>query len=66
MERYGESFEPNLEHEPQEEKRLTREMLFLAEQATQGTMKALPGQEWAFHYPVTPEERTEKLQGLLD
>lgn len=44
----------------------TREMLFLAEQAAEGGMKVLPGKEWSFHYPIKPEVRAEKLQGLMN
>ena len=46
--------------------KLTREMLYLAEQAAEGELKALPGGEWALHYPAPEETRAEKLQGLLD
>jgi len=46
--------------------KLTREMLFLAEQAAEGKLKVLPGKEWSLHYPASPEVRVEKLQGLLD
>ncbi len=45
--------------------KLTREMLFLAEQAAEGKLKVLPGKEWSLHYPVDPATRAEKLQGLL-
>ncbi len=50
---------------PKKSPKLTREMLFLAEQATEGRLKVLPGKEWALHYPVDPATRAEKLQGLL-
>lgn len=46
--------------------KLTREVLFLAEQAAEGRLKVLPGEEWALHHPVDEQERAEKLQGLLD
>ncbi|MBI4434569.1 transglutaminase domain-containing protein [Candidatus Uhrbacteria bacterium] len=46
--------------------KLTREVLFLAEQAAEGRLKVLPGEEWALHHPVAEQERAEKLQGLLD
>lgn len=46
--------------------KLTREMLFLAEQAAEGRLKVLPGKDWALHYPVESEDRSEKLQGLLE
>jgi len=45
--------------------KLTREMLFLAEQAVEGKLKVLPGKEWSLHYPVDSATRAEKLQGLL-
>lgn len=45
--------------------KLTREMLFLAEQAAEGKLKVFPGKEWSLHYPVDPGIRAEKLQGLL-
>ncbi len=46
--------------------KLTREILFLAEQAAEGRLKVLPGEDWALHYPAEPGERAEKLQGLLE
>ncbi|HTE48455.1 MAG TPA: transglutaminase domain-containing protein [Candidatus Paceibacterota bacterium] len=46
--------------------KLTREMLFLAEQAAEGKIKVLPGKQWALHYPADQATRTEKLQGLLN
>ena len=46
--------------------KLTREMLFLAEQAAEGRLKVLPGGEWALHHPADEHSRAEKLQGLLD
>ncbi len=57
------------ESPPQEEIRpskLTREKLFLAEQAVEGRLKVLPGEEWALHHPADQQTRSEKLQGLLD
>ncbi len=57
------------ESAPQEKvkpSKLTREMLFLAEQAAEGKLKVLPGKEWALHYPIESEDRAEKLQGLLE
>ncbi len=42
-----------------------REMIFLAEQAGTGGIKVLPGTSWAYHYKKTPEERKEKLEGML-
>lgn len=59
-ERYGES----KQKKPQQTK-LSREMLFLAEQAAEGKLKVLPGKEWALHYPADPATRAEKLEGLL-
>lgn len=46
--------------------KLTREVLFLAEQAAEGRLKVLPGEEWALHHPVDEQTRAEKLQGLLE
>ena len=46
--------------------KLTREMLFLAEQATEGRLKVLPSTEWSLHHPADQETRRELLQGLLD
>ena len=37
--------------------KLTREMLFLAEQAAEGGFKVLPGKEWSLHYPKVAIER---------
>lgn len=45
---------------------LTREMIFLAEQAAEGGLKVLPGNEWSLHHRVDENTRKEKLQGLLD
>lgn len=42
-----------------------REMIFLAEQAGVGGVKVLPGTSWAYHYKKSPEERREKMAGLL-
>jgi len=65
MERPGPSRGASTERAPRGSK-LTREVLFLAEQAAEGRLKVLPGEEWALHYPVAEQERAEKLQGLLD
>ena len=51
---------------PKKSPKLTREMLFLAEQAAEGRLKVLPGKEWSLHYPVDQATRAQKLQGLLD
>lgn len=42
-----------------------REMIFLAEQAGVGGIKVLPGTSWAYHFKKSPEERKERLEGLL-
>lgn len=42
-----------------------REILFLADQAAEGGMKALPSQQWSLHYPQNGAIRAERLQGLL-
>ncbi len=46
--------------------KLSREMLFLAEQAAEGKLRVLPGREWSLHYPVSPDVRADKLKKLLD
>lgn len=46
--------------------KLTREMLFLAEQAAEGKLKVLPSKEWSLHHPADRATRAEKLRGLLD
>lgn len=51
---------------PKKSPKLTREMIFLAEQAAEGRLKVLPGTEWALHYPVDAATRAEKLRGLLE
>ena len=43
-----------------------QEMLFVAEAAAKGGMKAVPGKEWALHYPQNGAERNDRVQGLLD
>lgn len=45
---------------------LTREMMFLAEQAAEGGLRALPGKGWGLHYPVDAETRAQRLQELLN
>ncbi|MDP3763393.1 MAG: transglutaminase domain-containing protein [bacterium] len=62
MERQGES----IPQKKGQQVKLSREMLFLAEQAAEGKLKVLPGKEWSLHYPVDSASRTEKLQGLLE
>lgn len=42
-----------------------REMLFLAEQSREGTIKVLPGDAWSLHYPAEGSIRTQKLLQLL-
>lgn len=42
-----------------------REMIFLAEQATVGGIKVVPGNSWAYHYKKNPAEREEILEGVL-
>lgn len=44
---------------------LAREKMFLAEQATEGGIKVVPGQSWAFHYPQSAEIRSAAIKGLL-
>ena len=57
--------ESTLQQGPQSSE-LTREMLFLAEQAAEGKIKVLPGSSWSLHHPLDQKTRAEKLQGLLD
>lgn len=66
MERPSYEFRDTPPQEKAKPQRLTREMLFLAEQAAEGRLKVLPGKDWSLHYPADPEIRAEKLQGLLD
>lgn len=63
MERYGENRESKQKKSPA---KLSREMLFLAEQVAEGKLKVLPGKEWALHYPADSDTRAEKLKGLLE
>lgn len=65
MKRPSEFREPSSQEDAKPSK-LTREMLFLAEQAVEGGLKVLPSKEWSLHYPVDQATRAEKLQGLLD
>ena len=65
MERPGQ-FRESPPQEKAKPSKLTREMLFLAEQAAEGRLKVLPGKEWSLHYPADQATRAEKLQGLLD
>jgi len=65
MERPGQ-FRESPPQEKAKPSKLTREMLFLAEQAAEGRLKVLPGKEWSLHHPADQATRREKLQGLLD
>lgn len=65
MERLGQSESSSIETVKKPSKP-NREMLFLAEQATEGGLKVLPGKEWSLHYSSDQATRSEKLQGLLD
>ena len=42
-----------------------KEMIFLAERASAGGIKVLPGKSWAYHYKKSPQERQTILEGLL-
>lgn len=46
-------------------KKHLKEKLFLAAQASQGALRAVPGDMWALHYPKEGAVRREKLEGLL-
>src|SRR3989344_4040968 len=66
MSDHGNFGQPPRQEKKTKPSKLTREMLFLAEQAAEGKLKVLPGKEWALHYPTDPATRAAKLQGLLD
>lgn len=59
---------PSHESSPEREPKLdrTREIVHLAEQVSQGGLKALPGNRWALHYPGEGAVRAETLKGLLE
>ncbi len=61
MERLGQR-----EHAPRQDARNLKEVLYLAEQSAAGDLKVVPGDRWALHYPSAPEERAEKLHGLME
>lgn len=42
-----------------------REKVFLAEQASEGGLKVLPGKSWGFHYPAGVETRGAIISDLL-
>src|SRR3989344_6947248 len=46
--------------------KLAREKVFLAEQATEGGLRVLPGKKWAFHYPRGAEVREKSIADLLE
>lgn len=52
-------------HQPPEKDSLAREKIFLAEQASEGNLKILPGKKWAFHYPRGADARSSAISGLL-
>ncbi|XOU94847.1 MAG: transglutaminase domain-containing protein [Candidatus Kerfeldbacteria bacterium] len=63
----GESIDPSAEsREKPQSVKLTREILFLAEQAAADKLPVLPGKEWSLRYTVDQESRSEKIQGLLE
>jgi len=66
MERPPHEFRESSPQEKTKPQKLTREMLFLAEQAAEGKLKVLPGKNWSLHYPADSAVRAEKLQGLLE
>lgn len=43
-----------------------REMLLLADQASEAGLKTLPGSAWGIHYGQSAGERTRTMQALLD
>ncbi len=44
---------------------LAREKIFIADQASEGGLKVVPGKTWAFHYPRGAEARSAAISGLL-
>ena len=70
MVRHSEPGDPSLGFKDQTKSKsgteLTREVLFLAEQAREGDLRVLPGHGWSLHYPKDVAVRQEKLQGVLD
>jgi len=42
-----------------------REKLYLAEQASEGSIKILPGKSWGLHYPTGAETRNASISALL-
>lgn len=51
--------------QPLQKDKLAREKIFLAEQASEGGLKVVPGKSWAFHYPQGAEARSTAISGLL-
>lgn len=51
---------------PPQKDGLAREKIFLAEQASEGDLKVVPGKNWAFHYPHGAQARSDAISGLLD
>ncbi len=54
-----------LPRQPLQRDNLAREKIFLAEQASEGGLKVVPGKSWAFHYPNGAEARSAAISGLL-
>lgn len=52
-------------HQPLQKDALAREKVFLAEQASEGGIKVVPGKSWAFHYPHGAQARSAAISGLL-
>lgn len=50
---------------PLQKDQFAREKIFLAEQASEGGLKVVPGKSWAFHYPHGAEVRDAAISGLL-
>lgn len=51
--------------QPLQRDNLAREKIFLAEQASEGGLKVVPGKSWAFHYPQGAQAREAAISGLL-
>lgn len=54
-----------LSRQPPQGDKYAREKLFLAEQATEGGLKVLPGTKWGFHYKKDIEVRNQIVSDLL-
>lgn len=54
------------ERHSERQRTLSREVLSLAESAAERGVRAVPGNEWGFHYPLPPSERARILREVYD